>query len=302
MSKLDVVCIGHLVYDIRDYVEAFPQPDKTVFLTRPPAVGAGGSAANVALNCRRLNHQSGLVSNVGGDHHGKFLLDLLRKERIDSRQVRRIKTGRTGLSVILIDKKGEVQVVEDVGCLDAPRPMPAAYLNSARWVHLSGCDLRWLQAASAIAQNSGKPLSFDPGRAASRLGLEKLSHVLERVELLILNRKELFALTGSQSHDEVKRLSKEFNTSVVLKTGHGPAIVCTGGHDLFEVPPFSAPSVVDTLGAGDAFDAGVICGKLEGRSLYEAVRMGHACAAAKVMHPGAQSMPARARIKTQFKF
>lgn len=302
MPKLDVVCVGHLVYDIRDYVEAFPQDDKTVFLTRPPAVGAGGSAANVALNVRRLGHRSGLVSNVGDDPHGQFLLRTLGRAGIHHRFVKRVSRGRTALSIILINKKGEVQVVEDVGCVEDARPMPAAYLSSARWVHLSGCSLPWLEQASRIAEKAGKPLSFDPGRAAARLGLEKLSRVLERVELLILNKKELQALTSTAALEEVKRLSREFNSSVVLKTGHGPAVCATSGRDLFEVPPFNAPSVVDTLGAGDAFDSGVICGRLEGRALLEAVRMGHACAAAKVMHPGAQSMPARATMRALFKF
>lgn len=148
----------------------------------------------------------------------------------------------------------------------------------------------------------GVPLSFDPGRAASRLGAEKLSTILERVELLLLNKKELMALTGSSSHLEVKNISREFNCSVVLKTGHGPAIVCHDGHAIFEVPPFNAPEVVDTLGAGDAFGSGVICGKMEGKALYEAVRMGHACAAAKVMHAGAQAMPKKETIRKLFKF
>ncbi|MDE1798718.1 MAG: carbohydrate kinase family protein [Candidatus Micrarchaeota archaeon] len=302
MSRLDVVCVGHLVYDIRDYVEHFPQPDKTVFLTRAPAVGAGGSAANAALNCRRLGHKSGLVSNVGDDLHGRFLISELRREGIDARQVKLVRGGRTALSIILIDKTGEVQVVEDIGCVEGHRPIPPAYLGQARWVHLTGCAPHWLEMASAAAEKAGKPISFDPGRAASRLGLAALDKVLGRTELLVLNRKELQALTGSSAYEEVRRLSRDYNCSVVLKQGHAPAVCCTSGRDLFEVKPFNAPQVVDTLGAGDAFDAGIICGRLEGRSLRESIVMGHACSAAKVMHAGAQSMPGRATIKKLFKF
>ncbi len=302
MPRLDVVCVGHLVYDIRDYVEHFPQPDKTVLLTRAPAVGAGGSAANVALNCRRLGHKSGLVSNVGDDPHGRFLLSELRREGIESREVKLVRGGRTALSIILIDKSGEVQVIEDIGCVEGHRAIPPAYLASARWVHLTGCHLHWLEQASKAAEKAEKPISFDPGRAASSLGIDKLAPVLERTELLVLNRKELQALTGSSAHEEVRRISREFDCSVVLKQGHAPAVCCTGGRQLFEVPPFDAPEVIDTLGAGDAFDAGLICGRLEGRSLRESIVMGHACSAAKVMRPGAQSMPSRALIKKQFKF
>lgn len=300
--QLDLACVGHLVYDIRDYVESFPQPDKTVFLRRPPEISAGGSAANVALNATRLGHSAGLVSNVGDDLHGRFLLAELACEGIDSRQVRLVKRGRTGLSIILIDKSGEVQVIEDVGCVDDPRALPASYIASARWVHMSGCSLDWLTQTARIARKADKPLSFDPGRAASRFGLKKLLPVLSACELVILNKKELKALTGTTSREEVKRLSRQLECSVVLKQGHAPALACMGGHDLFEVPPFDAPQVVDTIGAGDAFDAGVIAGKLENKPLYECIRMGHACSAAKVMRAGAQSMPPRAAIRKLFKF
>ncbi|MFH1095064.1 MAG: carbohydrate kinase family protein [Candidatus Micrarchaeota archaeon] len=300
--SLDVICVGHLVYDIRDYVEDFPQADKTVFLRRPPAISAGGSAANAALNAVRLGHSAGLVSNVGDDPHGRFLLAELAREGIHSPHVKLVKGGRTGLSIVLIDKNGEVMVVEDTGCVDAKRRLPADYIASARWVHLSGCSYDWMLQTAKAAHDGGKPLSVDPGRAASRLGMKKLAPVLEKTDLLILNRKELLALTGSSALEEVRRLSKKFDCSVVLKTGHGPAVCSASGAAAFEVPPFNASEVVDTIGAGDAFDAGVICGKLERKPLYEAVRLGHACAAAKVMHAGAQSMPKRAVVKKHFKF
>ncbi|MFH1306276.1 MAG: carbohydrate kinase family protein [Candidatus Micrarchaeota archaeon] len=302
MGKLDIVCVGHLVYDIRDYVQNFPQLDKTVFMRMPPQSGPGGSAANVAMNCRKLNHTSGLVSNVGDDIHGKFLVDELRRRGVDKKEIRIVRGGRTGLSVILIDKEGQVMVIEDKGSVDAPRNLPAKYIANSRWVHLTGCEYSWLSQASKAAAKFQIPLSFDPGRAASRLGLEKLSPVIERTELLILNRKELNALTGSKSSEEIKHLSKEFDCTVILKTGHGPAIACQNGMKLYEVPPYTAPHVADTLGAGDAFASGVICGKLEGRSIYESIKMAHACAAAKVMHPGAQGMPKRREIRKQFKF
>ncbi len=302
MPSLDLACVGHLVYDIRDYVESFPSPDRTVLLRRPPQISAGGSAANVALNAIRLNHSSSLVANVGDDPHGRFLLSELAREGIHSAHVKLLKKGRTALSIILIDPQGEVMVVEDLGCVDAERRMPTHLLDDSKWVHVSGCCYSWMRDAAKIAGKSGKPLSFDPGRAASKMGLKKLEPILKHVDLLIINRKELAAITGSFSLDGVKNLSRQFDCSVVLKQGKGPAISCTGGHDQFDVPSFHAPSVVDTLGAGDAFDTGIIIGKLEGRSLFESIKMGHACAASKVMHAGAQSMPKRSEIRKLFKF
>jgi sugar/nucleoside kinase (ribokinase family) len=302
MPSLDLVCVGHLVYDIRDYVEAFPSPDRTVLLRRPPQISAGGSAANVTLNASRLGHSAGLVANVGDDPHGRFILSELAREGINTAHIKLMKRSRTALSIILIDPNGEVMVVEDLGCVDESRRLSPAYISSGKWVHVSGCCMDWMTQAARIADKAGLPFSFDPGRASSRLGRKALDPILRRTDLLIINRKELAAITGTFSLSGVKELSREYDCSVVLKQGRGPALSCTGGHEVFSVPSFHAPVVVDTLGAGDAFDAGVICGKLENRSLYESIKMGHACAAAKVMHAGAQSMPKRAQIKKLFKF
>jgi 2-dehydro-3-deoxygluconokinase len=254
------------------------------------------------MNCAKLGHKAGIISNIGEDTHGKFLLDELGRRGVDKKEVKIIKRGRTGLSVIIIDKSGEVMVIEDKGSVDEKRILPKKYIQGSKWLHMSGCDYSWMSQASKFAHAAGIPISFDPGRAASRLGLEKLSPVLERLDFLILNRHELEALSGSKSFDEVKSLSKEFNCAVLLKTGHGPAYFCRSGTEMYSIPPYSAPYVVDTLGAGDAFGAGFICGKLEGRSVIESIKMAHACAGAKVMHAGAQGMPKRSIIRQRFKF
>ncbi|MEM4196676.1 MAG: carbohydrate kinase family protein [Candidatus Anstonellaceae archaeon] len=297
-----VLCAGHLVYDIRDYVEQMPQLDKTTFMYMPPQVGAGGSAANVALNCIKLGHQASLISNVGDDRHGKFLLDELKKRGLDTDQIKIIKGGRTALSVILIDKSGQVMVIEDKGCVEDKRDFDEKKIAQSSWVHLTGTSQQWLEKISKIAYKNGIIISFDPGRAASRLGIEKLSKILERTEYLIVNRKELEALTGSASEESAKELSKEFNLFTIVKNGSKPVFVCTTINKTFYVEPFRVPYVVDTLGAGDAFAAGLICGKIEGMSFYEAIKFAHAAAAAKVMHPGAQGMPERNIVLKQFKF
>ncbi len=302
MKRFDVACVGHLVYDVRDYVKEFPQPDKTSFMRMPSQFGPGGSAANVSMNCLKLNHTAGLIATTGADLHGNYLIAELAKRGVDITRIKQIRKGRTGLSVILIDEHGQVMVIEDPGSADEPRNIESSFISSARWVHMTGCPLSWLEQASKNARKHEIPLSFDPGRAASHNGIKKLEKIIERVDVLILNQKELGAISGSQSKEKIRTLSKEFNLTAILKVGHGPASVSTFGGALYDVPPFNAPKVVDTLGAGDAFASGVICGRLEKRSFYEAVRMGHACAASKVMNAGAQGMPKREKIRKHFKF
>lgn len=295
----DIVTVGHIVYDIRNYVEEFPEPDHTSVMRMHPKAGGGGSAANVAVNLSKLGFRAGVVGSVSSDRHGKFVLSDLRKFGVDTKEVR-VFSGMTGLSVIIIDKHGEVRVIEDFGVADRRRAIDPDYIKGAKFLHMSGCAPHLLESASAIASRAGLPVSFDPGRAASRLGERRLSPVLKRCEYLIINRKELFAITGSREEAEAERLAKKYDLVCVIKQGGREIIVKTKEASSFKVDPFTVKPV-DTLGAGDAFCAGFIAGINEKRSLYESVRFANAVAAAKVLRKGAQSLPSRRFIAKKFR-
>lgn len=296
---LRAVTIGHIVYDIRNYVEEFPEPDHTAIMRMPPKVGGGGSAANVALNLCRLGIPSGVIGNVASDRHGHALLSDLKKAGVDTAGVR-VFRGMSGLSVIIIDAHGEVRVIEDMGVADRRRAVDPDYIRRAEFLHMSGCALHLLESASKVAHSHGMPISFDPGRAASGLGERRLAPILRRCEYLIINRKELFAITGSREEGEAERLSRKYNLVCVIKQGGREIIVKTKEASSFKVEPFRVKPV-DTLGAGDAFCAGFVAGVIEKRPLYEAVRLANAVAAAKVLRRGAQSLPSRRSITGKFR-
>jgi ribokinase len=295
----DIVSVGHIVYDIRNYVQAFPAPDQTAVMRMPPKAGGGGSAANVAVNLSKLGFRAGVIGSVSSDRHGKFLLSDLHGFGVDVSQVK-VFRGMTGLSVIIIDAQGEVRVIEDFGVADRRRAIDPDYIRGAKFLHMSGCALHLLESASKTASRAGLPISFDPGRAASCLGEKKLSAILDRCEYLIINRKELFAMTGSHEEASASELAKRHDVVCVIKQGAREIIVKTKEASSFKVEPFRVRPV-DTLGAGDAFCAGFVAGVNEKRSLYEAVRFANAVAAAKVLRKGAQSLPSRRFITEKFR-
>ncbi len=293
-----IVTVGHIVYDIRNYVEEFPKPDHTALMRMHPKASGGGSAANVAVNLVKLGFTSGVIGNIANDRHGKFLLSDLKRLKVDTSQVR-IFRGMSGLSVIVIDAAGEVRVIEDLGVADRRRSIDSDYVKQAKFLHMSGCALHLLNSASKIAYSSGVPISFDPGRAASRLGEKTLSPVLKRCDYLIINRKEMFAMTGSREESTAESLAKKYNLVCIIKQGSREIIVKTKKASSFTVEPFRVKPV-DTLGAGDAFCAGFIAGINERKSLYGSVRFANAVAAAKVLRKGAQSLPSRRFITEKF--
>jgi len=295
----EIATIGHVVYDIRNYVERFPEPDHTALMRMHPSVSGGGSAANVAVNLVKLGHDAGVIGNVASDRHGKYLRSDLHNRGVDVSQVR-VFRGMSGLSVIIIDATGEVRVIEDLGVADRRRAIDPDFIRGSKFLHMSGCAFHLLEAGSKTAHKAGIPISFDPGRAASRLGEKKLAPIFERCEFLIINRKELFAITGSREESEAARLAKQYNMVCVIKQGGREIIVKTKDMSSFTVPPYLVKPV-DTLGAGDAFCSGFIAGIVEKRSLFESVRFANAVAAAKVLRKGAQSLPSRRFIEKKFK-
>jgi sugar/nucleoside kinase (ribokinase family) len=202
--------------------------------------------------------------------------------------------------VIIIDATGEVRVIEDLGVADHRRAIDLDFIRSSKFLHMSGCALHMLEAGSKTAHRAGIPISFDPGRASSRLGEKKLAPIFERCEFLIINRKELFSITGSREESEAARLAKQYNMVCVIKQGGREIIVKTKDMSSFTVPPYVVKPV-DTLGAGDAFCAGFIAGVVEKKSVFESVRFANAVAAAKVLRKGAQSLPSRRFIEKRFK-
>jgi sugar/nucleoside kinase (ribokinase family) len=257
--KKRIVTLGHIVYDIRNYVEAFPEPDHTAIMRLHPKVGGGGSAANVALNLCRLGFSSGVIANIADDKHGEYLFQDMHCQGVDVSQIKIFKGGMTGLSVIIIDAKGEVRVIEDMGVADNSRAIDKDYVAESDFFHMSGCALPLLTEGSKIAHAAGVPISFDPGRSASRLGEKRLAPILKRCEYLIINRKELFAITNSREESAAERLAKKYDLVCVIKQGGKEIIVKTKEASSFKVDPFRVKPV-DTLGAGDAFCSGFIAG------------------------------------------
>ncbi|VVC03542.1 putative sugar kinase [Candidatus Burarchaeum australiense] len=294
---VEVATIGHVLYDIRCYVDEFPKPDKTSFIQSSIRGGGGGSAANVAASLKLLGHDSAFIGNVGTDRHGKYLIHDLHRHGVDTRGVN-IVSGDTGVSIVLVNKRAEVEVVQMLGVSEPIKGIDENIIREAKALHMTSCNVDALLKAGAVARKAGLLITFDPGRSISRLGTKRLAQVLKYSDYLIVNRHELAHLTGM--NDTVKaarKVAKAFDVTCVIKAGKEPVIV--EGRSSFTSPPFKVKPV-DTIGAGDAFCSGLLAGMLEGETLENSVRLANAVAAAKVMLRGARPHLKREEIEEKF--
>ncbi|MFA5106272.1 MAG: carbohydrate kinase family protein [Candidatus Micrarchaeia archaeon] len=305
-KNLEVLTVGHILYDVRCYVDKFPQPDKSAVIDGGIHASGGGSAANVAISLSMLGRKCGIACNIGTDRHGAFLHADLKKAGIDLNGVQ-VCRGKSGMSIILVDKHAEVEVIESLGVSDNYAKIAKGYASQFRHLHVTGMNFRTTREAISRAYSSGLSISYDSGRFMSGGGEKAIGGVLSKIDQLIINRKELAALTGKKAYKnekdalaDARRIAKKYSLDFCVKGGKEKTIVARADGSHFAVTPYKV-KVVDTIGAGDAFAAGFIDAFLDGRKLEECVRFASGCSAEEIMRPGAHSGLDKKYILKRFK-
>jgi 2-dehydro-3-deoxygluconokinase len=279
-------------------------------------VRIGGAEANVAAACARLGLRTAFISAVPAEHAwGDRTVRELTGYGVDCAGVLRRPASRMGLYFL------------DYGA--APRPVRVLYdrrdsalsqltpdevdwnlVRRARLVHLSGVtaalgeNLRdVLRRALDEAASAGVPVSFDVNYR-SRLwtpeeAREFLQEVLPRLRYLFVGSDDAAAvldLTGSPD-DVLQRLRSLAPRAVIALTlGEAGSAVLTEGAAVLRPSRLYAVSVVDRVGAGDAYAAGFLWATLTGRTAQQAVDAATALAALKCTVWGDVPLVTRAEL------
>ena len=248
----------------------------------------GGSAANTACWLASLGTPVRLAAAVGADELGRVALGRARGARGGLRRQVEPKAA-TGSCVVLIDGAGERTMLPDRGANEdlAPAVVEAAIDRDVAWVHVSGYALLGAgshpaaQAAMAAARRLGLPWSVDAASSAPlrAAGPSRFLRWIEGCTVLFANDDELAALGGAA---DALRCTDE----VVVKLGPAGASWTDGTRS--EASPAAPATVVDTIGAGDAFDAGFLAARLGGADPAASLHAGTLAAARAVSQRGAR--------------
>ncbi len=301
--KFDIVCIGHVLYDIRCYVDIFPSPDKLAVINGRLKSGMGGSAANSAVTASKLGLKCGIIGKVGFDEYGWSVVQNFRNCDINVDHLLVDFGNPTGVSLITVDKDGTPEFVQMIGASEpiSPEDIRQEYIGTSRHLHMTGLNLEALIRSSEIAKDFGKTVSFDPGRKKSDLGYKILLPVLRNTDILLVNQREARSLVGASDNIGMKSVMDELKKRIgksktyVVKGGRRNIFVSSPDGD-FSISPFEV-NVVDTIGAGDAFDAGLVVAFLKGKNIEDAVIHAAACGSLKCECEGAQSSPNESKVE-----
>lgn len=259
----------------------------------------GGAESNTAIGVARLGGTSSWISAVSTDGFGDEILKLLRGEGVAVDGVVR-RPEPTGLMVKELRAPGDVHVHyyrqgSAASCLDAENIDPAV-VTAARRLHLTGVTLalgegprRAATRTAEIARAAGMPVSFDPNLRLKLWSLDEAvtacQDLFPLVTELLCNEQEARWLAGTDSLEvAIERLLDRGFSTVVVKRGELGAI----GHQDGDVVHQQAIAVdaVDSVGAGDAFNAGFLFGQLNELSFKRSLEVGNWAAAHVVGHLG----------------
>lgn len=251
----------------------------------------GGNAANFAVSLSALGEKVLLVSVLGKDLFTEFLSGALGRFSVDTVLLRSKK--QNGVSNIFVSPGGERAIISSKGCLSelscaAVKRKIVQKLSAGDIVffggyfHLTGMRKGFSGMLKAI-KRKGALVFFDA--CFDEFGKWKTAGFLGQVDALFLNRLELRKITGSRN--ERKAIAWLFSRgvkSVVLKRGAEGAsfFSCT---ELFDAPAFQAKAL-NTTGAGDFFNAGLVHGLLRDFSPRNCLLCGNFVAGKKVSSAG----------------
>ncbi|WP_318307404.1 carbohydrate kinase family protein [Amycolatopsis solani] len=252
----------------------------------------GGSGANTALWLRHLGAETTLLARIGDDPGGRLI-----RAELEAAGVRCAfavdPEAPTCCVVVMVDGSGQRSMLADRGANQrfAPEDVTPGSLAGASHLHLSGYVLLDPPsraaglAALAAAREAGLTTSVDPQAAAHITDPAAFLDDVRGVDLLMPNTEELVALTGSADPAAAKELLDAVGAVVVTAGLEGASWVDAGG--VTSVPAVEA-ECIDSTGAGDAFDAGVLTGWLAGESTVDVLRHGTRLGALAVGKVGPQ--------------
>jgi sugar/nucleoside kinase (ribokinase family) len=263
----------------------------------------GGSAAIVAHGAAVLGLSTALAAMVGRDAAGDFVLDTLTSAGVDISGCVRHESLPTALTVCLNRPGGDRAILTAPGCLPAFGASDVRAV-AARHVHSASCFLQPRLAAGLPGllgdlRRAGASTSLDTNDDPA--GAWRLPPGLTDVcDLLLPNEAEAVALAGGPSSGDglaeaLATLAAGGPVPVVKRGGEG-ALALVDGALISARGPLAAP--VDTVGAGDGFDAGFLAGWLASGDIAEALAWGCACGALSTRAAGgtaAQATAAEAR-------
>ena len=287
---MDAIGFGALNVDKVYLVSEIPKAEEESFVI-DFKIYAGGSSANTISALASLGLKTGFIGKVGKDSEGEFLIRDFESFGVDTSNVI-VSEGRTGVAMVFVDREGRRAILLDPALNDTIKfdEIDLNYVKDFRLLHLSSfvCKVSWesFESQKRLAEEFEGIVSFDPGSVYAKFGLDKIKPLIKQTNVFMPNEIEIELLTGLDYREGAEVFLK-WCDAVVVKRGEKGCYVASD-EGCYEVPAYKV-KVVDTTGAGDAFNAGFLYGLLKGKNLEGCAKLGNYLASLCIQHVGART-------------
>jgi sugar/nucleoside kinase (ribokinase family) len=280
IDMFDILVPGEINPDLILSGNVIPEFGQAEKLVHHAALSIGSSSAIFACGAAKLGLKVAFVGLCGDDIFGRFMLDEMSKRNVDISNVIVRKSGQTGLSVILNDKSDRA-ILTHPGLIPelSASDISDELLSKTRHLHVASYFLQTklqpdlpdlFRQARALGCTTSLDTNYDPSE--KWIGLDQL---LPLTNVFLPNEKEALSLSAQENVNSAADSLGARVETLALKMGADGAL---GVHEKQSVRISSIPvKVVDTVGAGDSFDAGFIFGYLNNWEMERSLRLAVVC-------------------------
>lgn len=281
MKDFDLLVIGEINPDLilygEDLTPAYGQQEK---LVEAATLTIGSSSVIMACGAARLGLRTSFIGVIGDDVFGRFMLEAMQERGIDTSSCVVDTKVTTGISIILVRQGGDRAILTFAGSISELKPehIDMNRFSQARHLHLGSYFLlSKLQPALldifAEARRQGLTTSLDTNW--DPLERWDVGDLLNQTDLFLPNEVEAQKITKQPDlQSALKKLAAVVPTLAVKKGAKGG--LAQQGPAVVHLPP-PLVDIVDTVGAGDSFDAGFLYGFLNHWPLDRSLRLALAC-------------------------
>jgi sugar/nucleoside kinase (ribokinase family) len=267
----------------------------------------GGAPMNTLVGVARLGSTSGAIAAVGEDPFGQFLVQELKRNGVDTSCVK-VKKGtlttlafvanepETGERSFIFYRKPWVSGTSDSAL--SVQDINFDYIKNAEILHVSGFALSQNPSRKAIlaavkhAKKEGVKVSFDPTLRSDVWSSERTIRKLYRQmlkfsDIATFSREEAIFIFKTENPEKAAKMALKHGVNIVgIKLGVNGALLMTKESKKIHIPAFKV-NAIDTTGAGDGWNAGLLVGILKGWDLETCVTVANAVGALVVTKRGA---------------
>ncbi|UJF21902.1 ribokinase [Shewanella sp. OMA3-2] len=303
--KHKVFVLGSFNVDIVANLERFPQPGETLH-SSSSSIGAGGKGANQAYAAAKNGANVTFMTKIGTDQFSQFARQHLSSTGIDNTIIVESSTSPTGTALIYVSEQlGENMIAVNEGANmtltdDEVHSAEQHIIKAELFLTQLETNFDAIKLAMTIAKDNGAKVILNPAPYHDRT-----PELLHLVDMITPNETEASLMTGIKVTDlnSAKQAAIAINklgvTSVVITRGSDGVLLYE--NDQFIQIDVLKSVVVDTTGAGDAFNGALVAELAKGSTLHEAALYANAYASLAVERLGAANMPDASLVAARLK-